>query len=294
MEFQVRFFSDCDAELNFKSQKIKCFSPKYLKSTYPNGGCKVRGEVSGKTVKNPIGTVQVGSAVHSVAPCGKHSWLLWRTAGYLAVGQDEFIALKKSRILFLILFIGLLTAGILLGAMLLKSPAGDVPGGNPGITPGENPGIDPGGNPDDGPTVIQPDHPLPPVDDNSQKDDEDDSQKADAPEGGGSLSMIYTLDATLNLTNKTIGIYFKNPNASSHNVTVDFYIVSGGTEYLIAQSGLLEAGYMLTKMDLLENAPTLQEGLYTGLYRLHCFDPVSGEQAMVVPSITGVSITVTN
>lgn len=276
MEFQARFFGECDAELKFQKQTIKCFSPQYLKNTYPNGGGKVRGEVSGKQIKNPIGSIQIGKETCDVAPCGKHSSLLWRTAGYLAVGQDEYIALKKSRLMFLILLLGLLAALVILGSLLLKSPAGPKPAPGPG------------------PSVITPDHPLPPVDDNSQKLEDDDSQKAETPDGGGSLSMIYTLEATLDLSEKTIGIYIKNPNASSHNVTVDFYIVSGGVEYLVAQSGLLEAGYGLTQMTLLENAPTLSEGLYTGLYRLHCFDPVSGEQAMVVPSIAGVNVTVTN
>ena len=273
MDFQIRYFSDCDATLKFQKQSIKCFSPKYLKNTYPNGGCKVLGEVSRKSIKNPIGTVQIGTETHDVAVCGKHASLLWRTAGYLAVGKDEFIALKKSRVFFLLILLGLLAGLLILGALLWK----------PASTPSQG-----------GQVIIQPDHPLPPLDDNSEKLEDDDSQKADAPEGGGSLSMIYTLDATLDLSEKAIGIYFKNPNASSHNVTVDFYIISGGSEYLIAQSGLLEAGYGLTKMTLLDNAPALQEGLYTGLYRLHCYDPLTGEQAMVVPSITGVSITVTN
>ena len=276
MELQTRLLREFDTELKFRKRTIQCLSPRSLKNTYPNGGCKVRGEVTGKKLKNPLGTVRVGSEIYHVAPCGKHSSLFWRTAGYLAVGEDEYIALKKSRLLFLLLLLGLVAALAVLGIFLLKPSAPGTPGGQ------------------GGPVVIQPDHPLPPVDDNSQKLEDDNSQKAEVADGGGSVSMIYTLEAALDLSEKTIGIYFKNPNASSHNVTVDFYIVSGGVEYLVAQSGLLEAGYGLTQMTLLPGAPSLSEGIYTGLYRLHCYDPESGEQAMVVPTIAGVSVTVTN
>ena len=131
------------------------------------------------------------------------------------------------------------------------------------------------------------------MDSGAEKLEGDDSDKAQVEKGGGSVSMIYSLDASIVLSSGDITIYFQNPNASTHNVTVDMYIVSGGQEYLIAQSGLLEAGYKLESLTMLADGPALTEGMYTGLFRKHCYDPVSGEKAIVIPEIAGLNITVT-
>ncbi|MBQ9980654.1 MAG: hypothetical protein IJP23_06310 [Oscillospiraceae bacterium] len=298
MQFNIHHSGDYDANVSLKGRKVECFSPKYIKNTYPQGGCKVLGEMGGGKAKKVLGTVQVGRELHEVSPSGSKSRLFWRRAGYLQVGDDQYIAVMKSRLPFLIILLALIAVIIIL-LCLLTGPGntpGNTPSDNPGntpgtVTPGDTPGDTPGG---DGPIVIAPDHPLPPVDENSQPIEGDTSEKADVSEGGGSVSMIYSLDSSLTLSNGDITIYFQNPNASSHNVTVDMYIVSGGQEYLIAQSGLLEPGFGLTKLRMMTGAPTLSEGIYGGLFRLHCYDPVTGEQAMVVPEITGLNITVTN
>ena len=60
----------------------------------------------------------------------------------------------------------------------------------------------------------------------------------------------------------------------------------------MAKSGLLEAGYGLNTLTLSDDAPTLSEGIYTGIYRLHCYDPKTGERSLVAPSIAGVEVTV--
>jgi len=183
----------------------------------------------------------------------------------------------KSRAAFLIILFLLLA---LICLLLLLKPA---PYSDPIIGPAPN----------DGPVVINPDHPLPPEDENAEPIEDDDSKKGEAEDGGGSVSMIYALESAIDLSSGEITIYFKNPNASTHDVTVDMYIVSGGEEYLIAQSGILKAGYGLEKLTLLSDGPILSEGIYGGLFRLHCYDPLTGEQAMLVPEIVGLNITVT-
>ena len=276
MQYSVISAPTYDAQVKLKGETIQCCSKQQLKRTYPRGGCKVVGEISGKE-KRKIGILPVGKTEFSISSPGAHSSLLWRETGYLQVGRDEYIAVLKSRVPFLLLLLGLLAAIVLLLGLLMGGE--DVIGPGPDVS--------------DGPTVIAPDHPLPPIDSGAEKLEGDSSEKAEAEKGGGSVSMIYSLDASIVLSTGDITIYFQNPNASTHNVSVDMYIVSGGQEYLIAQSGLLEAGYGLSHLTMMKDGPTLSEGLYTGLFRLQCYDPVTGEKAIIVPEIAGLNITVT-
>ena len=108
------------------------------------------------------------------------------------------------------------------------------------------------------------------------------------------MSMIYTLEARATLSDGVVEIYFKNPNASSHSVVAELYLVSADREILVARSGLIEPGFELHRLDLDSEAVTLSEGVYTGLYKVQCYDPVTGERALVAPEITGVTVTVTN
>ncbi len=282
IHFRVTPSGEYGAKGKFEGQSIESFSPNYLKSAYPQGGCRVLGEIGGGKNKKSIGTVQVGQEQFSVAPCGSYRRLLWRPAGYLKVGKDEYLALMKSRLPFLGSLLFLLAAICIMLVLLLAGNDQRPNAGDDEPNPGEDT------------VVIAPDHPLPPEDKNAVPIEGDNSEKTKVEEGGGALSMIYKLDCTIDLSNGDIGIYFKNPNASSHEVTVDMYIVSGGEAYLVAQSGILKAGYALERLQLLPDAPTLGEGVYAGLFRFHCYDPVTGEQAMVVPEVAGLNITVTD
>jgi len=266
LQFNMIADANHDAKVKLKKVTLECFSSRYLKNTYPQGGCKVLGEVAGGKKRRELGAIVLSGEEHSVSPAGEHSRLLWRTAGYLRVGQDEYVALLKSRVPFLIILFALLAAIVVLALLLMPNgediPAGpqtsDPPGGSQDIgddTPGGSQDIG-----DDTPAVIAPDRPLPDVDSNANALEGDTSEKADAAEGGGSVTMIYMLDVTVTLSTGEITMYFQNPNASTHNVVLDMYIISNDQEYLVAQSGLLEAGYGLYTMELMENAPSLSEG----------------------------------
>ena len=86
--------------------------------------------------------------------------------------------------------------------------------------------------------VINPDHPLPDqdqhavqIDPNAPLEDEhEDAPPADNEDGGGSVSMIYTLDADVSLSSGAITMYFKNPSNSTHDVVLEAYIKSDGAD----------------------------------------------------------------
>ena len=105
--------------------------------------------------------------------------------------------------------------------------------------------------------------------------------------------MIYTLTAGLSLSDNSISMYFKNPNASNHDVVLELYLVDGGTEIKLAQSGLVKAGYGLYEMTVLEDSAVLQEGIYQGKYKVLYYKPDTGERALVESDIEGLTIAVT-
>ena len=119
----------------------------------------------------------------------------------------------------------------------------------------------------------------------------DETQK-ESPDGGGSVSMIYTLSAKITLSTGEINIHFKNPKVSNHSVAMQFYILSGGEEYLVAESGLIPAGNGLYTLKMLDTAPTLSEGTYEGMYRVMYYDPITGVRAHVQSEITDVVVSV--
>jgi len=304
LEFHKRHAEDHDAKVRLNGEPVECYSPKYLKRTYPQGGCRVVGEVTGQSYKKAVGAIRLGKEPLDVVSSGYHGGIMWKTVGYLRVGEDEYIALLQSRYPFFLLLSILLALVLILGGMLLANLLPSRLGYVPGETPGSFTPVEPGkpgssstpmepGKPD-GPIVIDPDHPLPPADEHAKPIEGDKTDKNDAPKGGGSVSMVYTLEAKLQLSTGETEIYFQNPNASSHNVVVELILVSDGKEYPIARSGLVEPGFALYRLDKAEDTAGLKEGIYTGLYRLQCYDPLTGERALVSPEIAGVEVTVVN
>ena len=276
MDFHFRATGEYDKKIKHKGMHIPYASKKMMKKIYPQGGFKVLGEICGEEQKEILGKLLLNGGEYDVRPVGSSSALLWCRAGYLQTGEQEYLAVMRSRIPFLVLWLCL---GALL-MLLLGALWGQLDLGKPDVSTGGSQ------------VVIRPEGSLPDSDENAEPMEGDSSEKPDKG-SGGSLLMTYMLECRLSLSDKKIGIYFQNPHASTHNVALDMYIVSDGEEYLIAQSGLLEAGYSLETLTMLEDGPVLSEGIYSGLFRLHCFDPEDGKQEMIVPEITGLTITVT-
>lgn len=266
--------TDHDRKAKIEKQELFCYSKKQLDKLYPEKDYFVVGETRANSKKEAIGKLQTGKKEDLLVYAYKsHSRLLNKCVGYARVNsRDEYIALIRSRVPFLILLL-LCLAALIMAAMLLMNSLTREPSG---------------------PIVINPDHPMPSQDANATPNEGDDSQKAEVEEGGGSLSMIYSLDAKLDLNTGKINIYFKNPNASTHDVSIILYVVSGDTKVPIAQSGRISAGYSLNSLQMTEGSAALTEGVYNGYYMLSLFDPETGERALVQPEITGVQLVVTH
>ena len=264
--------TDHDQKAKIEKQELFCYSKKQLDKLYPEKDYKIVGETRAKNKKETIAQLKAGEKTLDVSEFKSNSRLLNKCVGYARVNRDEFVALLRSRVPFLILLL-CCVAALIVAASLLIGAINEAP---------------------PGPVVIDPDHPMPTQDVNATPNEGDNSERAEVEEGGGSLSMIYSLDAELDLNTGEISIYFMNPNASTHDVSIILYVVSGDTEVPIAQSGRISAGYSLTSLTMAEGSATLTEGIYTGYYMLSLFDPETGERALVQPEITGVQLVVTH
>ena len=273
--FQLISTTDHDKQVKIEGQELYCYSPKQLKKLYPEKNYNVVGETRASNKKKAVAQLRAGKKTLVVSEVRTFTRLFNKCVGYARTAQDDYVALYENRLPFLIILFLLLLGLILAGGLLLRNATAD--SGGP-----------------EGPVVIVPDHPMPDQDTNAKPNEGDDSQKAEAEEGGGSLSMIYSLDAALDLNTGEIRMYFMNPNASTHDVSIILYVVSGETEVPIAQSGRVSAGYSLSSMTMEEGSARLFEGMYKGYYLLSLFDPETGERALVQPEITGVKLTVTD
>lgn len=283
MEYKIIPHSDYDQKVKIEKQNIFCYSKKQLKKLYPNEDFCLIGETRAHNRKESIGELPLyNSSVHpsestqksekrlTVSKPGGHSKLLNRRAGFVHVCNDDYIILLKSRIPFFIwlfyLFLGLAAGGILI-AYLLNTPAEP---------------------------AVKPLHPLPSEDTQAQPLEDDNSSKVSSPEGGGAVSMTYTLNAEISLETGRIAMYFKNPNASNHDIVVEMYIISGGEETLIASSGRVKAGYGLYNMSLGIDFSLLSAGNYEGKYKVIYYDPETGERALIESDITDLRVKVTD
>ena len=115
----------------------------------------------------------------------------------------------------------------------------------------------------------------------------DSGEKMEAEEGGGAVSLTYSTNVTIDLSDEAAILYFANPGKSVQDMVVQIVI----QDQIIVQSGKLTPGNQVTALDLLDDAAKkLSEGGYEGKFVVHYYDRTSGEKAMVN---TEIPITIT-
>ena len=280
--YQNHIQPDYDNRVRLESKHHLCYSKKKLKQLHPDGNYRIVGETRSlkRDKKNPSAgprPTKKGAALRAmlqgltgtgIVDVGTSSRLFFKKAGYLCVGEGEYVCLLTSRVPFLsVLFSAVLLAGLSTGMILVLN----------------------------GPLAVPPNYPLPPVDENSRPLEGDDSDKIVT--DGGAASLIYTLDAEVNLSKGTIDIYFLNPNASTRDITLRLILLVGDEEYTIGASGRILPGRGLLTLSLnseeVELSPTDDTMAYAGRYELAYYHPVTGERSLVETKIENVIIRVT-
>ncbi len=286
MIFRTQLKQDYDNRVAVDKSHVLCYSKKKLDEAHPDGSYTIVGEArsvkaaqaAAKKAKKPprrppvepIGELPIGSGRSlGVHPVGTAGGLWFKKAGYVAVGAGQYVCILTSRVPFLASILGsLLTFGVALTLILTLG----------------------------GPRIIHPDNPMPDEDDKSLPLEGDTSDKVVSEHGGGSVKVEYTTKAHVHLDEKKIDIYYRNPNASNHDVTVDLYVLQGDRRIKIGSSGRIVSGKGLLELKLDDSAarltPTNDEVSYAGEYILTFYDPESGVSSYLTTTVRDIVITV--
>ena len=133
--------------------------------------------------------------------------------------------------------------------------------------------------PDDSNKVIlAPDYAPQNKEENAETIPDDTSDKMENPEGGGAVSLTYSNEVTIDISDKAAALYFANPGKSNQDMVIQIAI----QDTIILQSGTLSPGNQVKLLNLLEGAEKmLQPGGYEGKFVVLYYDPISGEKSMV-------------
>lgn len=264
MEYQMHLKENYDKSVKFNKENVLCYSKKRLDELYGKKNYQTVGEILAKEdgdSGHPY--IQIHEKEYIVFRYGKKSRVLYKEAGYISVGEDKYIAILKSRVPMILLILSLLlmlSAGIWFATEHCDSD--------------------------------KPAHKVIEVDPNAGKIRDDKSEKKESENGGGSVSLTYSLDASLSLDTGNIEMYLLNPNASNHDISVALQIVDGENRIRIAESGLIKAGYGLTFMEFEEDSAKLSKGTYNAEFVISFYDPETNEKALVESSIKDVKLEV--
>ena len=126
--------------------------------------------------------------------------------------------------------------------------------------------------------VLMPDYALMEIEKNAKEIPNDNEPKTDSGEAGGNVSLTYSNQLGIDLSDASVSLYFSNPSKSNHNIVLQIVI----QDELLAQSGIILSGYQVTMLDLLEDSVLkLSPGGYDGKFVVLFYHPDSGEKAIV-------------
>lgn len=142
---------------------------------------------------------------------------------------------------------------------------------------------------DSGP-ALAPDYAPQEEEQNAETIPNDTGEKMENPEGGGSVSLTYSREVSIDLSDETATLLFANPGKSNQNMVLQIVI----QDTVIVQSGTLKPGNQVTALDLLDGAAKkLSAGTYEGNFNVLYYNPETGEKAIVNTEIP-ITITVNN
>lgn len=125
---------------------------------------------------------------------------------------------------------------------------------------------------------ISPDYPPQGTEDMQEPIDDDNSDKMESEEGGGAINVTYSMDVTVDLSDKTVSLYYANPNASNQNVALLIMI----DDLVVAKSDLITPGHQVKELPLETYAKSkLMAGGYDATLVVRSYNPENGEKAMI-------------
>lgn len=125
--------------------------------------------------------------------------------------------------------------------------------------------------------VLAPDYAPQQTEENAEPiDDDTDGEKLQQQQGGGAVSLTYSKEVTIDLSDNVAKLLFANPYKSNQDMMLQIVI----QDTVIVQSGLLPPGHQVTKLELFDNAK-LSKGTYEGKFVVLYYQKDTGEKAMI-------------
>lgn len=103
-----------------------------------------------------------------------------------------------------------------------------------------------------------------------------DREKLQQQQGGGAVSLTYSREVTIDLSDKNASLMFANPKKSNQDIMIQIVI----QDTVVVQSGILLPGYQVTKLDLFDKI-NLSNGIYEGKFVVFYYQKDTGEKAMI-------------
>lgn len=134
---------------------------------------------------------------------------------------------------------------------------------------------------------LAPDYAPRQAEENAEPIGDEGDEKLEAEEGGGAVSLSYSNEVSISLSEGTAALFFANPTRSTQDIVLQIVI----QDEVIVQSGLLKPGNQVKKLTLTDDAAEkLSEGGYDGKFAVLYYNPDTGEKAVVN---TEIPVTVT-
>lgn len=136
--------------------------------------------------------------------------------------------------------------------------------------------------------VLAPDYAPQQEERNAETIPNDSDEKLEQPQGGGSVSLTYSREVSIDLSEEKASLVFANPGKSNQDMVPQILV----QDEVILQSGTLKPGNQVTTLELLDGAARqLTAGGYKGKFVVFYYDQSTGEKAVVNTEIP-ISITV--
>lgn len=127
--------------------------------------------------------------------------------------------------------------------------------------------------------TLAPDYAPQEIEPNAEPTPDTGKDKLEQGQGGGSVSIQYTKEIRVDLSDDMVYLSFTNPQESNQDMVLQVFV----KDQLIAQSKLLPPGNALSQLPLLKNAE-LSAGGYDGKYTAAYYYE-NGEKAIVQTDI---------
>lgn len=136
--------------------------------------------------------------------------------------------------------------------------------------------------------VLAPDYAPVEKEEHAEEIPNDSDEKLEAPQGGGSVSLTYSSQVNIDLSDKQATLLFANPGKSTQDMVLQIVI----QDTVVVQSGTLSPGNQVTRLDLIPGMEKkLAAGGYEGKFVVLYYSLETGEKAMVNTEMP-ISITV--